>query len=132
MEITVSTENGRVPVTVMIVTGNIDTNTYEKFLSKAQELMDGGARHILVDLSKVPYMSSAGLRSLNMIFNQLRKLNSDMSEEEVLQAINAGTYKSPYLKMLNMSQQSSVAFETAGFDMFLETYKDLKTAVDSF
>jgi hypothetical protein len=55
-----------------------------------------------------------------------------MSEEEVLKAVNDGKYKSPYLKILNLSPQSKVAFETAGFDMFLETYTDLKTAVDSF
>jgi hypothetical protein len=50
----------------------------------------------------------------------------------MLKAINEGVYKSPYLKVLNLSKQSKVAFETAGFDMFLDTYTDMKTAVDSF
>jgi len=132
MEIKVSTENGQVPVTVVNVTGNVDTSTYDAFLSNLKGLVDKGTRYILVDLSNVPYMSSAGLRVLNAIFNQLRELNSNMSEEEVLKAVNEGKYKSPYLKILNLSPQSKVAFETAGFDMFLETYTDLKTAVDSF
>lgn len=132
MEIKISTENGRVPVTVVAATGNIDTSTFEAFMSKAQEMINGGARHILVDLTDVPYMSSAGLRVLNAVFSQLRMLNSNMTEDEVLQAINEGVYKSPYLKVLNLSPQSKVAFETAGFDMFLETFTDLKTAIDSF
>ncbi len=132
MEIKISVENGKVPVTVIVATGNIDTNTFEVFMTKAQEVLDGGARHIIVDLTNVPYMSSAGLRALNTIFSQLRVLNTNMTEEEVLQAINEGVYKSPYLKILNLSPQSKVAFETAGFDMFLETYTDLKTAIGSF
>lgn len=132
MEIKITTESGRVPVTVIAATGNIDTHTFETFMSKAQETIDGGARHILIDLTHVPYMSSAGLRVLSAMFNQLRALNSDMTEEEVTQAINAGAYKSPYLKLLNLSQQSKLAFETAGFDMFLETFTDFKTAVDAF
>jgi len=132
MEVKTTVENGRVPVTVIAVTGNVDTSAFEAFMSKAQEVIDGGARHILVDLTNVPYMSSAGLRVLNAIFNKLRVLNTDMTEEEVLQAINEGIYISPYLKVLNLSKQSKVAFETAGFDMFLETFTDLNTAIDSF
>jgi anti-sigma B factor antagonist len=132
MEIKITVENSRVPVTVIAVTGNADTSAFETFMSTAQEVIDGGARHILVDLTHVPYMSSAGLRVLSAIFNKLRVLNSDMTEEEMLKAINEGVYKSPYLKVLNLSKQSKVAFETAGFDMFLDTYTDMKTAVDSF
>ena len=132
MEIKISTENGRVPVTVVAVTGNIDTSTFEPFMSATNKLIEEGAQHILVDLTNVPYMSSAGLRVLNAIFNQLRIRYSTMSEEDVLQAVNNGKYKSPHLKILNLSKQSKLAFETAGFDMFLETYTDLKTALNSF
>jgi anti-anti-sigma factor len=132
MEIHVSTENARVPVTLVTVSGNVDTNSFEPLMARMQGLINGGARHFLLDLEKVPYMGSAGLRVLNSMFNQLRVLNSSMSEDEVLTAVNAGTYKSPYLKLLNMSKQSQVAFETAGFDMFLETFTDLKTALNSF
>ena len=80
----VTTENGRVPVTVITITGNIDTSSFEGFLSKAEELIQGGARYILVDLSNAPYMSSAGLRVMNAMFNRLRSSYSDMTEKEVL------------------------------------------------
>jgi anti-anti-sigma factor len=132
MDIKVTTENGRVPVTVVSVTGNIDTSSFEGFLSKAEELLKDGARYILVDLSNVPYMSSAGLRVMNLLFNRLRSSYSDMTEEEVLHAVNAGTYKSPNLKLLNLSEQTKFAFETAGFDMYIETFTDQKAAIASF
>ncbi len=134
METKSFTENGRVPVTVIHVDSNIDSGTYENFLAVANEQIQKGARHILVDLSHVKFVSSAGLRALHDVFNQLRVLDtsSPMSEEDVRKGINDGTYKSPHLKLLNMSPESRVAFETAGFDMFIQTYTDMKTAVASF
>ena len=73
MNIKVSVENGSVPVTVMHIDGNIDAATYEIFQAKADELIAGGARHILVDLSHAPFVSSSGLRALHHIFNVLRE-----------------------------------------------------------
>ena len=134
MEIKVFTENRRVPVTVMHVDGNIDSATHEEFQSKAEEAIKGGARHILVDLSHTKFVSSAGLRALNNLFNKLRSFDPDsnLSDEEMKKGISAGTYKSPHLKLLNLSQDARTAFEMAGFDMFIETYTDMKTAVASF
>ncbi len=132
MEIKVSTENRRVKVTVMEVTGNIDSAAQMKFEAKAEELIQGGARHILIDLTNVPYMSSAGLRALNAIFNKLRAVNGDIDEKELRRRINEGTYKSPHLKLLNLSEATRTGFETAGFDMFLETFNDYQKALASF
>ncbi len=132
MEIKVTTENGRVPVTVMHVDGNIDSASYEAFQSEAEKLIQGGARHILVDLSHTPFVSSAGLRALNILFNRLRSLSPDMPDEEMRKGINVGTYKSPHLKLLNPSKASIVSLENSGFSMFIETFTDLKTAVASF
>lgn len=134
MEIKVSTENARVPVTVMHVDGNIDSGTFEAFQKKADELIQSGARHILVDLSHVPFVSSAGLRALHSIFNTLRALHPDanLSNDDVKKGISAGTYKSPHLKLLNLNKEARSAFELSGFDMYIETYTDMKTAVISF
>ena len=134
MEIKVFTENGRVPVTVMHVDGNIDSGTYEIFQEKATQLIHDGARHILVDLAHAPFISSAGLRALHTIFNQLRAVNSDsgLSEEDVKKGISSGTYKSPHLKLLNLSRETQSAFTLSGFDMFIETFTDQKKAIESF
>jgi len=134
MEIKVSNENGRVPITVMHIDGNIDSSTYEAFMTRAEELIQGGTRHILVDLSHAPFISSAGLRALHVIFNKLRALNPDanLSEEEIKKGINAGTYKSPHLKILNPSRETQTVFTLSGFDMFIESYMDKATAIASF
>ena len=134
MEIKVSTENGRVPVTVLHVDGNIDSSTYETFQSTVEKLIDQGARYILVDLSHAPFVSSAGLRALHTIFTKLRSRNPDanLSDEQMKKGISAGTYKSPHLKLLNLSREAKTAFETSGFDMYIDTFTDMKTALASF
>jgi anti-anti-sigma factor len=134
MEIKISTENGRVPVTIVHVDGNIDSATYETFTTKVDELISGGARHLLVDLSHTPFVSSAGLRALHNIFNKLRKIHPDanLSEEDIKKGINAGTYKSPHLKLLNLSNETQTSFSLSGFDMFIESFTDKDKAIASF
>jgi hypothetical protein len=79
-------------------------------------------------------VSSAGLRALHHIFNKLRANDTahPASEEEVRRGINAGTYKSPHLKLLNLSKETKTAFELSGFDMFIDTFNDKEEAVASF
>ena len=134
MDIKISTENGRVPITIVHVDGNIDSASYPGFQSRMEELIKNGTRHILVDLSDVPFVSSSGLRAIHHIFNELRSLNPDanLSNNEVKKGIGAGTYKSPHLKLLNPSKATGIALKTVGVDMYIETYTDLKTAVASF
>lgn len=134
MDIQVHTENGRVPVTVMHVHGNIDSSTYQEFETKAEELIKDGARFMLVDLSHAGFVSSAGFRALNHIFKKLREVHpeANLSDEAMKKGISAGTYKSPHLKLLKMSPETRTAFEMSGFDMYIDTFTDLNTAVASF
>lgn len=134
MEIKVSTQNARVPITILHVDGNIDSSTYQSFQSRAEELIRDGARYLLIDLTNAPYVSSAGFRALHQLFNQLRSLHSDYSGsgEDVKKGISAGTYKSPHLKLLNLSKETKTTFEMSGFDMFIEAHDDVKAAIASF
>jgi ABC-type transporter Mla MlaB component len=132
MEIKVSTRTGRVPVTLLHVDGNIDSATYEAFLSKAEELMKAGARHLLLDLQHVPLVSSAGLRAFNNIFIRLRELSPDVTDAEMRDGINAGTYKSPHLKLVNPSNATRLALDTSGFSLFLEVMDSVDSAVAAF
>lgn len=134
MEVKVSTENGRVPITVIHVDGNIDSSTYETFQAKAEELINNGARYFLIDLSHAPYISSAGLRALHSLYNKLRSLNpeANLSEDDIRKGISAGTYKSPHLKLLNLSKEAMTTFQMGGFDMYIDTFTDKKAAIESF
>lgn len=134
METRVSAENGRVPVTILHVDGDIDSFTYEALLSQARQLITDGARYMIVDLAKVPYISSAGLRTIYTIFHDLRAVHPEenVSEEQMDKAVRAGTYESPYLKLVNLDTNVKGVFQMGGFDRYIGTYNDLRTAIDSF
>ena len=134
MDLKVSTENGRVPVTIVHVGGNIDSQSYQQFQSKVDELMDQGAKYMLIDLTECPYISSAGLRSFHYTFNKLREKDTvhPVSEEDVRRGVSAGTYRSPHLKLLNPSRETKTALQISGFDMFIDTFTDKEEAVASF
>jgi hypothetical protein len=79
-------------------------------------------------------VSSAGLRSLHGLYNQFRSLypDSSLSDEDVKKGIPAVTYKSPHLKLLNLSPETKTTFEMSGFDMHIATFTDRAKAIASF
>ncbi len=132
MEIKVIAESSRVPVSVMHIKGAIDSTTYQSFQAKAEELIAGGALYILVDFSEVTFISSAGLRALHNIFNQLRGLHQDVDDDELRKKMKLGEYKSPYVKVSHLSSQIREIFELSGFETYIEIHEDAGRAVASF
>ncbi len=132
MDITVSQEQGRVPVTILHVAGDTDSASANELEQKAMEIIDAGARYLVLDLSKTPYMSSAGLRVLQNVFNKLRSLSNGASDKEMYRQINDGSFKSPHLKLLNPTKEVLEVLKMSGFDMLVSIEKDLKTAVADF
>jgi len=132
MDIVVSHAQGRVPVTVFRIKGEINMNSYEQLEAEARTAFKAGARDMLLDLSEVTYITSAGLRTINYIFKLLHAELPDSSQAAMHQGLRDGTFKSPYLKLLNPQAAVQQALRLAGFDMFLETHADLEEAVASF
>jgi anti-anti-sigma regulatory factor len=67
MNISVSEMQGKVPVSVLKLDGQLDGQNYQELITKAQELYNAGARDFLIDLSGLTYISSAGLVVLHSV-----------------------------------------------------------------
>jgi len=132
MQIQVSNQPGRVPVTIFQIVGDIDTHTYQALEAQARQAHAAGAKNIVLDLTHVGYVSSAGIRAINAIYRLLRTDSPAESDEAVRQGINAGTFKSPHLKLACLNTRVSEALKIAGVDMFLDFQPDLDSAVASF
>ena len=130
MDVTVSQAQGRVPVTIFRITGVVNDN--RELEARAQAAYDGGARNILLDLTDVPYMATAGLRALHAIFTLLRADTLEESDAATKAGIAAGTFMSPHLKLVKPSAHVLEVLKVAGYDMFLEIHRDLNQAVESF
>jgi len=130
MKISVSQEQGRVPVTVFHIDGNLTSE--EELEEMARRAYEGGARNILLDLTDVPFMASSGLRALHYIYTLLRTDAQEESDGVVRKGIAAGTWTSPHFKLLKPNRNVLEVLRTTGYDMFLEILTDRKRAIASF
>ena len=136
MEITVSQEQGRVTVAVIHVSGHLDGQTYQSLIAEARKVVEGGALNILLDLSDLTYISSAGLVSLHTIALMTRGEELPDPEQgwSTLKSMDrtrdGGMQK--HLKLLNPRPEITSVLEMVGFSEFFEVFKDKKTAINSF
>jgi len=133
MSITVSQkQQGDVPVTVIHIKGDLDMNLAGQLEAQARQAHQDGARNMLIDMTEVPYMSSAGLRTIHLLFEMLRGDTSAESSEAMRKGLASGTFKSPHLKLLKPSPRVREVLKISGYDMFLELHSGLESALASF
>ena len=136
MQITFSSQEGRVPVTTMKLAGNLDASNYAEVIARAQDTYDEGARYLLVDLSGVPYVSSAGLMSLHsvaLIFAGF-SMNSKESGRPVFRSINSQNAKTvrEHIKLFAPPPAVEQVLDVVGLKEFLDIHLDFETAVQAF
>lgn len=136
METTVSKKSGRVEVTVLGITGELDGQTYQELINTAKDLYEKGARDLLLDLSGLSYISSAGLVAFHSIALLFRGELPPESEDgwASMRAVKktSGNDIQQHFKLLNPRPEIKSVLEMVGFDHVFETHTDLDTAVQSF
>jgi anti-anti-sigma regulatory factor len=136
MDINISQENGKVPVTVIKVSGQLDGQTYQSLIASAQEAVKSGTKNILLDLSDLTFISSAGLVSLHVIALLMRgEALPDMEHgwaalKSIDRSRESGVQKN--VKLLNPRPQIVNVLEMVGFSEFFEIFDDKRKALDSF
>jgi anti-anti-sigma regulatory factor len=99
MKISVSQQQGRVPVTVFVVEGEITADTAGPLLDEARKAVGAGTTNLLLDLSAVPYIASFGIRALSDMLRLLHSTATDQSQADLRQALRDGRAKSRHLKL---------------------------------
>ncbi|MGB0748612.1 MAG: STAS domain-containing protein [Magnetospiraceae bacterium] len=116
LTIRVSQSDGSVPITVLHVAGDLDADTYQDLDAKATEATDGGAQNIILDLSGINYMSSAGFRSVHLIY----------------MAVKGSPGPGPHLRLVCPTESTQRMMKTMGFDTYIPVHKEMREAVDAF
>jgi anti-anti-sigma factor len=135
MEIIVSQEKGKVPVSVLHIKGDLDASSYLELVNTAQKLYNAGVHDLLLDLSELAFISSAGLASLHIVTKMFRGEKADPED-------GWGTYKAidreresgfqKNVKLLKPSPDVDKVLDTVVFKQFFEIYTDINEAVQSF
>jgi anti-sigma B factor antagonist len=136
MNISVSQQQGNVPVTVIKVDGQLDGQSYQDLIAKARELYDSGARDFLLDLSDLTYISSAGLVAIHSIAllvrgEELPDPESGWSAYRSMGRTSAAGLQT-HIKLLNPREEVKNVLDMVGFGNVFQIYTDLDEAVKSF
>lgn len=136
MQISFSKQEGHLALAVMHLTGDIDSSTYTIVIDKAQEAYDDGARNLLIDLSKVPYVSSAGLMSLHTVVKIFagQSIQPKDGGRPSYRAINPeqdGSMRE-HVKLLSPQPAVEQVLDVVGLKHFFDIHTDLETALRSF
>ncbi len=135
MNITVSQTERVVPVTILHIQGSIDGLSYMDLVKKVEELYENGTRDLLLDLSEVPFLSSAGVVALHKVSRIMRGQNA--REDDGWASIHAidrdvenGIQK--HVKLLNPQPKVESVLEVSGFNRFFEVFANLEKALGAF
>ena len=110
MQISVKTTN---EVKVLAFEGRLDSQTSPDAQQQLTRLIEEGETKILVNLEKLDYISSAGLRVLLVVAKKLKA--------------NAGE-----LRICSLNEVVKEVFDISGFDMILPISTSESEALESF
>ncbi|MDQ7024513.1 MAG: STAS domain-containing protein [Anaerolineae bacterium] len=107
--------SNRDPVTLVEVSGRVDSMSANQFGDKLTEQIDDGKILLVLDLSGVEYMSSAGLRE---IVTSLKKAKKAQGKGD--------------LRLAQPSQRVREVLEMSGLDTIFRIYSTQDDAINSY
>jgi anti-anti-sigma regulatory factor len=131
MEISVSVEQAKEPIAVMRLKGNLDASNFVEVVTKAQEIYKKPARNLIIDLSEVPYISSAGLVAIHKIALLYSGVPQEVQENNRPDFTHSSTARR-HVKLLSPQPVVDQILDTAGLKLFFKIFHDLDSALQSF
>lgn len=128
LNITASQIQGERPVTILHLSGHLHGTTEAELLDRARQAREDGAEHLLLDLSGVEVLTSAGLRAIHNIFN----LFTPQADRALIKQHGEEPYKSPYFKLVCPNPNVYYVLNIAGFLQNILIYSNMDEAVNSF
>jgi anti-anti-sigma factor len=128
LAITSSEIQGDTSAIVLHLSGHLHGETEAELLDRVRQAQVQGFKHLLLDLSGVDVLTSAGLRAIHNIFN----LFTPRRDAEVIQQHGDEPYKSPYFKLVCPNPDVYYVLNIAGFLQNILIYNNLEDALNSF
>jgi anti-anti-sigma regulatory factor len=116
-------------ITILHFDGYLDNQTENLALENARAVIDAGGRFLLIDLTNLDMITSAGLHALHDIY----KMFTPPEEAENWKNQNTTeVYKSPYIKLAGASDQIQYVLNITGFLESISIYSTVQEALVSF
>ena len=134
---TIEAATGRVPITVVALSGELDASNFTELIETARGLYDSGTRHLLLDLADLQFMASSGLVALHSVlrlmhgeappdpeagWGALHTLGLDVNEGEAQTEVQLSGPQGPVERVLTRT----------GLSRLFLVHPDRATAIASF
>ena len=136
MKITITNIEGPVPVTILQLEGKLDGANYESLIDEAQKVYEDGVRDLILDLSQLTFISSAGMVALHQVALLFRGEKNPFQDEgwaayrSIKRDRDNGTQK--HVKLISPSEPVQQVLDMTGFGSLFESFADFRQAADSF
>lgn len=118
LKITFEQRQAAVPVTVFSIRGWLDGQSEDQLLEAARIAYEAGARYLLIDMSDLDTITSAGIRAIQKLY-QMYTPKEDR-------------FKIAHLKLCSAPPQIYNVLGVTGFLQNVPMYENLEGALDSF
>jgi len=109
---------GQVPITVFHLRGWLDAQSEDDFVKWADEAYEKGTRYLLLDMTELDTLTSAGMRAIQKVYKQYTPEGADKEYQ--------------YLKMASAPPPVYNALKLTGFLISIPMYESVQSAIDSF
>ncbi len=108
----------QVPVTVFHLRGWLDAQSEEQLLESTRTAYDRGVRYLLIDMSELDTLTSAGMRALQKVYQMFTPKDE--------------RFKVAHLKLCSAPPQIYNVLGITGFLQNIPMYESLDAALESF
>jgi anti-anti-sigma factor len=108
----------QVPVTVFHLRGWLDSQSEADFVKWASDAYDEGTRYLLLDLSELDTLTSAGMRAIQKVYKMYTTPGADKESSQ--------------LKMASAPPPVYNALKITGFLQSIPMYESVQSALDTF
>jgi len=128
LKIDVSRNDANPAVTILHLKGHLHGDTEGQLMERVRQLHETGTKYLLLDLSGIDVLTSAGLRAIHGVFN----LYTPASDMNSIRQHEGEPYKSPYFKLVCPNPNVYYILNIAGFLQNILIYNNMDEAVNSF
>src|SRR5215207_9255013 len=134
LQTTVERVDGRVPITVLALEGELDASNFERVIDEVRGLYDAGDRTLLLDLSGLTFMASSGLVALHGIVlvmhgDQPPDLEGGWSAFHALTDAVGGGGRQAEVQLCGAQPAVTRVLERTGLDRLVLSHPDRATAI---
>ena len=124
------------PVTVLHLAGKLDGSSYQELIEAAQRQYDAGVRDLVLDLSRLTFLSSAGISALHTVARLFHGQTPSERQEgwASFRAMESDRAAGPqeHVKLLNPTPEVKNVLDIVGFGSLFHTFTDVQQAIASF